>query len=136
MPLVWLVAAIVAGAWLLVVLLQLGDIATVFLDSRTARDRDVPGRIARERTNELFWAIPVGALVALGIGVGIDHAIRHYLYNGRGDIDNLALGSLFILGLAVLVVGIGALALAAVAATDPISYAALRRDLRDALDAI
>jgi hypothetical protein len=126
MSLVWLIAAIVTGVWLLVVLLQLGDVATVFLDSRTARDRDVPGRIARERTNELFWVIPVGALVALGIGVGIDHAIRHFF-----DIDNLALGSLFVLGMAVLVVGIGALALAAVAATDPISYSALRRELRE-----
>ena len=126
MSLVWLIAAIVTAVWLLVVLLQLGDVATVFLDSRTARDRDVPGRIARERTNELFWVIPVGALVALGIGVGIDHAIRHFF-----DINNLALGSLFVLGIAVLVVGIGALALAATAATDPISYSALRREIRE-----
>ena len=76
MSVAWTVAAIVAGVWLLVALLQLGDVATVFLDSRTARDRDIPGRIARERTNELFWVIPIGALVALAIGLGIDHAGR------------------------------------------------------------
>jgi hypothetical protein len=122
----WTVAGIAAGVWLLVALLQLGDIATVFLDSRTARDRDVPGRIARERTNELFWVIPVGALVALAIGLGIDHAGRYFF-----ERDNLALGTLFLLGLAVLVVGVGALTLAATAATDPISYSALRREMRD-----
>lgn len=122
----WLVAEIVAGVWLLVALLQLGDVATVFFDWRTARDRDEPGRIARERTNELFWVIPLGALVALAIGVGIDHVGRYFFQR-----DNLALGTLFLLGLAVLVVGIGALTLAATVVTDPISYSALRRDLRD-----
>lgn len=120
----WVVATIVAGIWLLVVLLQIGDVATVFLDSRTARDRDVPGRIARERLNELFWVVPVVALLALGIGVGVDHA--GHLFFG---IKNLELGSLFLLGIAVLVVAAGGLALAAVAATDKISYSALRRDL-------
>jgi hypothetical protein len=128
----WTIAGIVAGVWLLVALLQLGDVATVFLDSRTARDRDVPGRIARERTNELFWVIPVGALVALGIGVGIDHVGRSLFDTGGGSPnDNVAIGTLFLLGLAVLVVGIAALALAATAATDPISYSALRREMRD-----
>lgn len=122
----WIVAAVVAGIWLLVALLQLGDIATVFLDSRTARDRDVPGRIARERTNELFWVIPLAAIVALAIGLGIDHVGRYFF-----DRDNLALGTLFLLGLAVLVVGIGTMTLAATAATDPISYSALRREMRD-----
>ncbi|HEX4443833.1 MAG TPA: hypothetical protein VHZ81_09700 [Galbitalea sp.] len=126
MSVAWTVAAIVAGVWLLVALLQLGDVATVFLDSRTARDRDVPGRIARERTNELFWVIPVAALVALAIGLGIDHVGRYFFQR-----DNLALGTLFLLGLAVLVVGIGAMTLAATAATDPISYSALRREMRD-----
>jgi hypothetical protein len=122
----WTVAAVVAGVWLLIALLQLGDVATVFLDSRTARDRDVPGRIARERTNELFWVIPVAALVALAIGLGIDHVGRYFFQR-----DNLALGTLFLLGLAVLVVGVGAMTLAATAATDPISYSALRREMRD-----
>lgn len=122
----WIIAAIVVGVWLLVALLQLGDVATVFLDSRTASDRDVPGRVARERTNELFWVVPVVALVALGIGVGIDHA-GHLLFT----VGDPALGSLFLLGIAVLVVGIGGLALGAVAATDRVSYSALRRDLRE-----
>jgi hypothetical protein len=122
----WILAAIVAGAWLLVALLQLGDVATVFLDSRTARDRDVPGRIARERTNELFWVIPVAAVVALAVGLGIDHVGRYFFQR-----DNLALGTLFLLGLAVLVVGIGTMTLAATVATDPISYSALRREMRD-----
>jgi hypothetical protein len=128
----WATAGIVAGVWLLVALLQLGDVATVFLDSRTARDRDVPGRIARERTNELFWVIPLGALVALGVGVGIDHVGRSLFDTGTGIRDEtIELGTLFLLGLAVLVVGIAALALAATAATDPISYSALRREMRD-----
>lgn len=132
MSLSWTIAGLAAGVWLLVALLQLGDVATVFLDSRTARDRDVPGRIARERTNELFWVIPVGALVALGIGVGIDHVGRSLFDAGGGSPnDNAAIGTLFLLGLAVLVVGIAALALAATAATDPISYSALRREMRD-----
>jgi hypothetical protein len=123
----WIVAEIVAGVWLVVALLQLGDVATVYFDWRTARDRDVPGRIARERTNELFWVIPLGAVVALAIGLGIDHVGR-YFFNR----DNLALGTLFLLGLAVLVVGIGALTLAATVANDPNSYSELRRDMRDA----
>jgi len=128
----WTVAEIVAGVWLLVALFQLGDVATVFLDSRTARDRDVHGRIARERTNELFWVIPVGAIVALGIGLGIDHIGSALFATGSGvRRDTLLLGTLFLLGLAVLVVGIGAMALAATAATDPISYFALRRAIRD-----
>ena len=122
----WLVATIIAGFWLLVVLFQLGDVATVFLDSRTARDRDVSGRIARERINELFWIIPVVALLALAIGVGIDHVGRYFF-----DTDSPAIGSLILLGIAVLVVGVAGLALAAVAATDRISYSALRRDLRE-----
>jgi hypothetical protein len=151
----WIVAAVVAGAWLLVVLLQLGDVATVFLDSRTARDRDVPGRIARERTNELFWIVPVAALVALIIGVGIDQAGsslfgeqnvlgqqnvfgQHNVFSEQGlttgpsvSIGGRELATLFLLGLAVLVVGIAALVLAAVAATDHISYSALRREMRE-----
>jgi hypothetical protein len=127
----WTVAAIAAGAWLLVALLQLGDVTTAFLDSRTARDRDVPGRIARERTNELFWVLPVAAIVALGVGIGIDQAGRYLSPGHSYRLGSLELATLFLLGLAVLVVGIATLALAAVAATDPISYAALRRELRD-----
>jgi hypothetical protein len=123
----WLVAAVVAGCWLVVALLQLGDVATAFLDSRTARDRDEPGRIARERTNELFWVIPVGAVVALGVGLGIDRADRYFF--GAGE---WGLGTLFLLGVAVLVVGVGVLVLAATAATDPISYVSLRREMREA----
>jgi hypothetical protein len=126
MSVAWVAAGIVAGVWLLVALFQLGDVATSFLDSRTARDRDIPGRIARERTNEVSWIIPVVAILALLIGLGLDHAGRLFF-----DTDDPALGSLFVLGIAVLVVGIGALALAAVAATDPISYSALRRQLRE-----
>lgn len=126
MSVAWLIAGIVVGVWLLVALLQLGDVATVFLDSRTARDRDIPGRIARERTNELFWLIPVAALVALGIGLGIDVAARALFTE-----NNIALGVLFLLGLAVLVVALAVLNLAAVTATDPISYSALRREMRE-----
>lgn len=131
MSVAWNVATVVCAVWLLVALFQVGDVATVFLDSRTARDRDVPGRIARERTNELFWIVPVAALVALGIGIGIDQAGR-YLLPGHGySLGILELAALLLLGLAVLVVGIAALALAAVAATDPISYSALRREMRE-----
>ncbi|HEX4401314.1 MAG TPA: hypothetical protein VHZ98_08315, partial [Galbitalea sp.] len=127
----WIVASIVTAAWLLVALFQLGDVATAFLDSRTARDRDVPGRIARERTNELFWVLPVALLVALVIGIGIDQAGRYFVPGHGYSLDGLALAALFLLGLAVVVIGIATLALAAVAATDPISYSALRRELRD-----
>jgi hypothetical protein len=126
MTVAWIIAAIVAGLWLVVVLCQLGDVATVFLDSRTARDRDVPGRIARERTNELFWVIPLVTLASLGIGIGVDHASR--LFFEAGD---FALGSLFVLGLAVLVVALGGFAFAAIVVTDTVSYSALRRDLRE-----
>jgi hypothetical protein len=127
----WSAASIVTGVWLLVALLQLGDVATAFLDSRTARDRDIPGRIARERTNELFWVLPVAALVALGIGTAIDQAGRYFVPGHSYALDSLALAPLFLLGLAVLVIGVATLALVAVAATDPISYSALRRELRD-----
>jgi hypothetical protein len=125
------VAAVVSSAWLLVTLLQLGDVATVFLDSRTARDRDVPGRISRERLNDLFWLIPVVAILALTIGVGLDHAGR-YFFREPGSTPHPSIGSLFVLGLAVLVVGVLALALGAVAATDRLSYSALRREMREA----
>jgi hypothetical protein len=131
----WTLAAIVGGLWLLAALLQLGDVATVFLDSRTARDRDIPGRISRERTNELFWVVPVAALVALAVGIGLDQAGRltgTVTTGGHGGrSDSLAIATLFLLGLAVLVVGIATLTLAAVAATDPISYVSLRREMRE-----
>lgn len=126
----WVVASVVvsvfAAVWLLVVLFQIGDIATAFLDSRTARDRDVPGRIARERTNELFWIIPIAAVISLVIGLGLDHA-GHLVF----DTDTPALGTLFLLGVATLVVGMGGLTLVAVEATDRHSYSSLRRELRD-----
>jgi hypothetical protein len=133
---IWVAAAIVAALWLLVALVQLGDVATVFLDSRTARDRDIPGRIARERTNELFWILPVAALVALLIGVGIDQAGRFSALSGTtparaNHFDVIAVATLFLLGLAVLVIGIATLALAAVVTTDHISYSALRREMRE-----
>jgi hypothetical protein len=123
----WVIAGILAALWLLVALFQLGDVATVFVDSRTARDRDVPGRLARERINELFWIIPVVAILALAIGVGIDYAGRNFFATGQP-----AIGTLLLLGVAVLVVGVSGLALGAVAATDSVSYAMLRRDLREA----
>ena len=123
----WVIAAILAALWLLVALFQLGDVATVFVDSRTARDRDAPGRLARERINELFWIIPVVAILALAIGVGIDYAGRNFFDTGQP-----AIGSLLLLGVAVLVIGVSGLALGAVAATDSVSYAMLRRDLREA----
>jgi hypothetical protein len=122
----WTVATALAGVWLLVVLFQLGDVLTVLLDSRTARDRDHVGRIARERLNELFWVIPIVTLAALGIGLGLDRAAT-ILFDARDP----ALGSLFVLGIAVLVLGLGALVLAAVAVTDRASYSALRRELRE-----
>jgi hypothetical protein len=123
----WIIAGIIAALWLLVALFQLGDVATVFVDSRTARDRDAPGRLARERINELFWIIPVVAILALAIGVGIDYTGRNFFDTGQP-----AIGSLLLLGVAVLVVGVSGLALGAVAATDSVSYAMLRRDLREA----
>jgi hypothetical protein len=123
----WVIAGVLAALWLLVALFQLGDVATVFVDSRTARDRDAPGRLARERINELFWIIPVVAILALAIGVGIDYAGRNFFDTGQP-----AIGSLLLLGVAVLVVGVSGLALGAVAATDSVSYAMLRRDLREA----
>jgi hypothetical protein len=132
----WTVAAVVVGGWLLVALFQLGDIATVFLDSRTARDRDIPGRIARERTNELFWVLPVAVLVALLIGVGLDQAGQFsqaiLATPARSNhFDGVAIATLFLLGLAVLVIGIAILTLAAVVATDHVSYSALRRRMRE-----
>jgi hypothetical protein len=123
----WIIATIVAALWLVVALLQLGDVATVFLDSRTARDREASGRIARERTNGLFWVPGVVAVLAVGIGLGLDHVSRLF-FDGK----NPSLGTLFLLGVAVIVVAVGGLAFAAVAATDRTSYAALRRELRDA----
>jgi hypothetical protein len=123
----WVVAMILAIVWLVVALFQLGDVATVFLDSRTARDRDAPGRLARERINELFWIIPIVAVVALGLGLSIDYAGRAFFDTGQP-----AIGSLLLLGVAVLVVGVSGLALGAVAATDHVSYAMLRRELREA----
>jgi hypothetical protein len=126
----WIAAGIVAGLWLLATLLQLGDVATVFLDSRTARDRDVPGRIARERLNELFWTIPLAAIVALAIGVGIDHVVR-YFFDTTADTAAPSIGTLFLLGLAVLVVGVLTLSLGSIAATDRLSYSALRREMRE-----
>jgi hypothetical protein len=132
----WTAAAVVTGVWLLVALFQLGDVATICLDSRTARDRDVPGRIARERTNELFWVLPVAALVALAIGIGIDQAGRYSQLVVATPVrsnhfDSVAIATLFLLGLAVLVIGIATLALAAVVTTDHISYSALRREMRE-----
>lgn len=126
MNVAWIVALIFAGVWLLVALFQLGDLATAFLDSRTARDRDVPGRFGRERTNELFWVIPIAAVISLLIGLGVDRA-GHLVF----DTDTPALGSLFLLGVATLVVGMGGLTLVGVVATDKHSYSTLRRDLRD-----
>ncbi len=122
----WIIATVLVALWLLVALFQLGDVATAFVDSRTARDRDVPGRLARERINELFWIVPIAAVLALAIGLGIDYAGRSFFDTGRP-----AVGSLVLLGVAVLVVGVSGLALGAVAATDTVSYAMLRRDLRE-----
>jgi hypothetical protein len=65
-------------------------------------------------------------ILTLGIGVGIDHVTRLFF-----DVSDFSLGGLFLLGLAVLVVALGGLALGAVAVTDRVSYSALRRDLID-----
>ncbi|NEM90382.1 hypothetical protein [Galbitalea soli] len=126
MSAVWIAAAVVTAVWMLALLAQLGDVATLFIDSRTARDRDVPGRIGRERVNQIFWVVPLVVVLALAIGVGVDRA--SLLIFGFGT---TGLGSLLVLGIAVMVVAAGGLALAAVAVTDRHSYSALRRELRE-----
>ena len=125
MDIFWIVTAATLGLWLIAVVFQLGDLAAGWFDVLTARDQDEPSWF--RRPGELFWALPVAALVALAIALGVDLAGRMML-----DAGYPILGALVLLGLAVLMVLAALGALAALREPETMSYARLRQSLRAA----
>ncbi len=87
-----LIAFVLAAAWFVALLFQLGDLTAQRLDLVDAREA-VPAR----RGPAIFWGVPLGSLLLVGILFGLDRGVRVAIEEGdvvRGSLLALALASL------------------------------------------
>jgi hypothetical protein len=123
----WIVAASLSVAWIFSVLFQLGDLGTSTIDEGTARDREVRGRVSRERARGLYWVLPLGSVVIVGTGIGIDF-ISRLLFDLREPMFALLFAFVLVAVIsgAALVIGVG------IVLDTPSGY----RELRDELHSV
>ncbi|MEP6478037.1 MAG: hypothetical protein ABJB03_01495 [Rhodoglobus sp.] len=123
----WIVAAVLAGVWVLSLLFQLGDLGTSTFDASTAHDGERRGRVSRQRTRGLFWVVPFASVVLVGIGVGVDFASRLFF-----DLGQPLLGLVLALALGAAAAGAALVLIVGLVSDSAIDYRDLRDELRSA----
>jgi hypothetical protein len=106
--------------------LQVGDAITLAVDARRVRDDDDPELLTRNRIRELSWTIAITAVLAVFVAFGADSAARLVW-----DLGNPGLAFLTLILVALVVFGIGLIAVVAIVRRERPTYARIRRDLRD-----
>src|SRR5690606_25711498 len=99
---------------------QVADIGTAWYDLRMARMGS--GQLARRRAHEIFWVLPVAALLAIVVAFGVSFGAGQVLDGGW----QLAGGMLFSLAVLLIVLTISLIGLVRLLTRDVQGYAVLR----------
>ena len=116
-----IVAAIGACLWLVLLVLQLSDLAASLLDVRGAHENGKPGRPARRRYSEYVWTIPLGILTVILLAIGVEFAATYVQFG--------ATSVLIVLALVAVVLLVGVAITVAMTRGDQYNYGQLRANL-------
>lgn len=117
-----IVAAIGACLWLVLLVLQLSDLAASLLDVRGAHENGKPGRPARRRYSEYVWTIPLGILTVILLGIGVVFAAIYVDYNSF-------VSAAIVVGLVAIVLLVGIAIVVSMTRGDQYNYGQLRANL-------
>ena len=117
-----IVAAIGACLWLVLLVLQLSDLAASLLDVRGAHENGKPGRPARRRYSEYVWTIPLGILTIILLGIGVVFAAIYVDYNSF-------VSAAIVVGLVAIVLLVGIAIVVSMTRGDQYNYGQLRANL-------
>lgn len=106
--------------------IQIGDVLSSLLDLRGARDSKLAGRATRRRFTEYVWTIPGSAILALGLGLGVDFAGRLIFDDGE-----VIAGVTVMIWLVVFALLGGAVIVFFLIRGEALSYALLRANLAE-----
>jgi len=116
-----LIAAAGAALWLVLLVLQLSDLAASLLDVRGAHESDKPGRPARRRYSEYVWTIPLGVLTVILLAVGVEFAATYVRYG--------PVSAIIVVVLVAVVLLVGVAIVVAMTRGEHFSYGQLRANL-------
>jgi hypothetical protein len=125
MDIPWIVAAAVFGLWLIATLFHLGELSAAWYAMLAAQERSASSRF--RRPGELFWVLPAVSVIALATALAVDWAGRVIFDAGRPLV-----GTLMLLGIAVVLVTLSLCLLAGLRQRQPLTYARLRQSVSDA----
>ena len=116
-----IVAAIGACLWLVLLVLQLSDLAASLLDVRGAHENGKPGRPARRRYSEYVWTIPLALLTVILLAVGVEFAATSVRVG--------AASAIIVVSLVAIVLLVGIAIIVAMTRGEKYSYGQLRANL-------